>query len=70
MLFSTGLLKSAYGNQVEKEIEALLARQNTLQAQREQLLRQISVDKRAPKADWQVGAIQRRTLQACLLEKP
>lgn len=38
--------------QVEQEIERLLQRQQYLQAQREQLCREIAVNARAPKADW------------------
>ena len=39
--------------QLEHEIESLLARQQVLQAQREQLCRSVSANARAPKADWQ-----------------
>lgn len=39
--------------QVEANIEDLLARQQQLQEQREQLFRTITVNSRAPKADWQ-----------------
>ena len=39
--------------EVEHEIEGLLARQQVLQAQREQLRRFVSANARAPKADWQ-----------------
>ena len=38
--------------QLEHEIESLLARQQVLQAQREQLCRSVSANARAPKADW------------------
>lgn len=41
--------------QLEHEIESLLARQQVLQAQREQLCRSVSANARAPKADWQEG---------------
>lgn len=39
--------------QVEASIESLLARQQHLQGQREQLCRKITLNSRAPKADWQ-----------------
>ena len=39
--------------ELEHEIESLLARQQVLQAQREQLCRSVSANARAPKADWQ-----------------
>ena len=39
--------------QVESSIQALLARQQHLQEQRERLSRTVTVNTRAPKADWQ-----------------
>ena len=39
--------------QVEASIESLLARQQQLQGKREQLCRTITLNSRAPKADWQ-----------------
>lgn len=39
--------------ELEHKIESLLARQQVLQAQREQLCRSVSANARAPKADWQ-----------------
>jgi len=42
-----------YPMQVEASIESLLARQQQLQGKREQLCRTITLNSRAPKADWQ-----------------
>ena len=42
-----------YPMQVEASIESLLARQQQLQGNREQLCRTITLNSRAPKADWQ-----------------
>lgn len=42
-----------YPLQVEASIESLLARQQQLQGKREQLCRTITLNSRAPKADWQ-----------------
>lgn len=38
--------------QVEHQVEALLARQAALQAERERLTRAMAVERRAPRADW------------------
>ena len=46
-------LSSSVMWQVESSIQAMLARQQHLQAQRERLSRTVTVNARAPKADWQ-----------------
>ena len=54
--------------QVECSIQALLARQQHLQAQREKLSRTVTVNARAPKADWQGSFAWDQEVQHLLLE--
>lgn len=52
-LWQCHTLRCLLDAQVEASIESLLARQQHLQGQREQLCRKITLNSRAPKADWQ-----------------